>query len=144
MSMPSVLTEAARTSLQSRSAQSQPSPNKKNRSAADALKTLEEHILMDGFRIVFDLDQSRGSYIHDAATGKKIIDFYRFFGSVPVGYNHPYFNDPEVQQELLCASKTKIANSDIYSEQYAEFVETLTRVAGYPPLNRYLFIEGGS
>src|SRR4051812_34664543 len=144
MSMPSVLTEAARSKSQNRSAQSQPSPNKKNRSAADALKSLEEHILMDGFRIVFDLEKSRGSYIFDAAHGKQLIDFYGFFGSVPVGFNHPYFDQPEVQEELLCAAKTKIANSDVYSEQYAEFVETLVRVAGYPPLNRYLFIEGGA
>jgi len=142
--MPPVLTESARTSQRSRSASSKPSPNKKKPSAADALKTLEEHILMDGFRIVFDLDKSRGSYIHDAGTGHRLIDFYGFFGSVPVGFNHPYFDEPDVQQELLCAAKTKIANSDVYSEQYAEFVETLTRVAGYPPLNRYLFIEGGA
>ncbi|MFL6541279.1 MAG: L-lysine 6-transaminase [Chthoniobacterales bacterium] len=144
MSMPPVLTESARTSQRSPPASSKPSPNKKNRSAADALKSLEEHILMDGFRIVFDLEKSRGSYIFDAAHGKQLIDFYGFFGSVPVGFNHPYFNQPEVQEELLCAAKTKIANSDVYSEQYAEFVETLTRVAGYPPLNRYLFIEGGA
>ncbi|HEX8280560.1 MAG TPA: aminotransferase class III-fold pyridoxal phosphate-dependent enzyme, partial [Chthoniobacterales bacterium] len=144
MSMPPVLTESARTSQRSPSAQSKPLNAKHKRSAADALKSLEEHILMDGFRIVFDLEKSRGSYIHDAATGQRLIDFYGFFGSVPVGFNHPYFDEPEVQQELLCAAKTKIANSDVYSEQYAEFVETLTRVAGYPPLNRYLFIEGGA
>ena len=143
MSMPPALAEAARSKTRSRSAQST-LPNEKKRSAADALKSLEEHILMDGFRIVFDLERSRGSYIHDAATGQRIIDFYGFFGSVPVGFNHPYFDEPEVQQELLCAAKTKIANSDVYSEQYAEFVETLTRVAGLPPLNRYLFIEGGA
>lgn len=99
---------------------------------------------MDGFRIVFDLERSRGSYMYDAATGQRLIDFYGFFGSVPVGFNHPHFDQPEVQEELLRAAKTKIANSDVYSEQYAEFVETFTRVAGYPPLNRYLFIEGGA
>jgi L-lysine 6-transaminase len=142
--MPPVLTESARTSQRSRSVSSKPSLTDKNRSAADALKSLEEHILMDGFRIVFDLEKSRGSYIHDAGTGQRLIDFYGFFGSVPVGFNHPYFDDPEVQQELLCAAKTKIANSDVYSEQYAEFVETFTRVAGLAPLNRYLFIEGGA
>ncbi len=99
---------------------------------------------MDGFRIVFDLERSRGSYMYDAATGQRLIDFYGFFGSVPVGFNHPHFDQPEVQEELLRAAKTKIANSDVYSEQYAEFVEAFTRVAGYPPLNRYLFIEGGA
>ena len=38
----------------------------------------------------------------------------------------------------------KVANSDVYSEAYSEFVETFTRVAPLPPLNRYLFIEGGA
>jgi L-lysine 6-transaminase len=38
----------------------------------------------------------------------------------------------------------KIANSDIYSDGYAEFVATFERVVGLPPLERYLFIEGGA
>src|SRR5439155_18350348 len=42
------------------------------------------------------------------------------------------------------SAKAKVANSDIYSEGYAEFVETFSRVAGFPPLDRYLFIEGGA
>ena len=52
MSMPPVLTESARTSTRSPSAPSKPFTKNKNHSAADALKRLEEHILMDGFRIV--------------------------------------------------------------------------------------------
>ncbi len=99
---------------------------------------------MDGFKIVFDLERSRGSYIHNTATGERLIDFYGFFGSVPVGFNHPHFEQPEVQEELYRAATIKIANSDVYSEAYAEFVETFTRVAPLPPLTRYLFIEGGA
>src|SRR5205085_6668565 len=57
---------------------------------------------------------------------------------------HPHFDRPEVQADLLRAAKVKVANSDIYSDAYAEFVHTLTRVAGLSPLNRYLFIEGGA
>jgi L-lysine 6-transaminase len=143
MSMPPVLTERARPVTRTSSAQSTPDEHLM-RSAADALKSLETHILMDGFRIVFDLQRSRGSYIYDAATGHRLIDFYGFFGSVPVGFNHPYFDDVAVQEELLRAAKIKIANSDVYSEEYAEFVDTLARVAGLPPLDRYLFIEGGA
>ncbi|MBA3882413.1 MAG: L-lysine 6-transaminase [Chthoniobacterales bacterium] len=141
--MPPVLTESARTPARSLNV-SKSHDNKSNRVAADALKKLEQHVLMDGFRIVFDVERSRGSYMYDAATGHRLIDFYGFFGSVPVGFNHPYFDQPEVQDELLCAAKTKVANSDVYSEQYADFVETFARVAGLPPLNRYLFIEGGA
>ncbi|MBA2431196.1 MAG: L-lysine 6-transaminase [Chthoniobacterales bacterium] len=143
--MPSALAEAARPSASSRTSQSKSnSENHKDTAAASALQKLERHILMDGFKIVFDLERSRGSYMYDAATGHRLIDFYGFFGSVPVGFNHPHFDRPEVKEELLRAAKTKIANSDVYSEQYAEFVETFTRVAGLPPLERYLFIEGGA
>ena len=144
MSMPSALAESARTSSRSPSAPSK-SPNEQSKNAgAEALQKLEKHILMDGFKIVFDLERSRGSYILNAVTGKRLIDFYGFFGSVPVGYNHPHFEEAEVRKELACAAKTKIANSDVYSEAYADFVETLARVAGYSPLDRYLFIEGGA
>jgi L-lysine 6-transaminase len=142
--MPPVLTESARTSARSRTTPSKPINQNPQRNPADVLKTLEEHILMDGFRIVIDLDKSRGSYLHDAATGHRLIDFYGFFGSVPVGFNHPHFDQPEVQKELLQAAKVKVANSDVYSEAYSDFVETFTRVAPLPPLSRYLFIEGGA
>src|SRR3982751_4469698 len=144
MSMPPVLTESARTSARSRTTSSNPNHPSPHRQPADVLKSLEEHILMDGFRIVIDLERSRGSYLYDAATGHRLIDFYGFFGSLPVGFNHPRFDEPEVQQELLRAAEVKIANSDIYSEAYADFVETFTRVAPLPPLSRYLFIEGGA
>ncbi|MEP6822454.1 MAG: L-lysine 6-transaminase [Chthoniobacterales bacterium] len=123
---------------------SKPQNPNQQQHAEDALKALEEHILVDGFKIVFDLDRSRGSYIYNEVNGKRLIDFYGFFGSVPVGFNHPHFSKPEVQGELLRAATVKIANSDVYSEDYAEFVETFTRVAPLPPLSRYLFIEGGA
>ena len=111
---------------------------------SSVLKTLEQHILLDGFKIVIDLDKSRGSYLYDAATGHRLIDLYGFFGSMPVGFNHPHFADADVQRDLLRAAKVKVANSDVYSEGYAEFVETFSRVAGLPPLEHYLFIEGGA
>lgn len=140
MSMPPVLAEAARSSSRSLSVENKSTIGL----AADALKKLEKHVLMDGFKIVFDLERSRGSYMFDAASGHRLIDFYGFFGSVPVGFNHPHFDQLDVQEELLAASQTKVANSDVYSEQYADFVETFARVAGFPPLDRYLFIEGGA
>ena len=108
------------------------------------LETIEQHVLLDGFKVVVDLDKSRGPYLYNAVTNKRLIDLYGFFGSMPVGFNHPHFDDPDVQRDLLRAAKVKIANSDVYSEDYAEFVETFERVVGLPPLERYLFIEGGA
>ena len=137
--MPTVLTEAA-------SARSQPKKSTKqdNPTATDVLHTIEQHVLLDGFKIVIDLEKSRGPYIYNAASNSRLIDLYGFFGSLPVGYNHPYFEQEDVKRDLLRASEIKIANSDVYSEGYARFVETFSRVAGMKPLERYLFIEGGA
>ncbi|HWM25377.1 MAG TPA: L-lysine 6-transaminase [Chthoniobacterales bacterium] len=140
MSMPSVLTEAARTSSRRRISESKPPAQ----DAAGVLKTLEQHVLLDGFKIVIDLEKSRGSYLHNEVNDQRLIDLYGFFGSNPIGFNHPHFERAGVKADLLRAAQIKIANSDIYSEAYAEFVETFVRVAGLPPLERYLFIEGGS
>src|SRR5947208_5188347 len=143
MSMPPVLTESAPPS-RSRTAESKSTTgNDERSSAARALGILQEHVLLDGFRIVFDDERSRGSYLYNAASDSRLIDFYGFFGSLPVGYNHPHFAEPAVQKELARAASIKVANSDVYSRGYAEFVETFSRVAGLPPLERYLFIEGG-
>lgn len=105
---------------------------------------LARHILVDGFKIVIDLERSRGSCIVDASTGRSYIDLYSFYASQPIGYNHPYFEKPEVEADLLAAAKIKVANSDVYSTPYATFVDTFARVMGLPPLERYFFIEGGA
>src|SRR5947199_7013211 len=139
MRMPPVLTEAA--SSRSRTAKSE---KQKAIVPSKVLETIEQHVLLDGFKVVVDLDKSRGSYLHNAVTNKRLIDLYGFFGSMPIGFNHPYFDNPAVQRDLLRAAKVKVANSDVYSEDYAEFVETFERVVGLPPLERYLFIEGGA
>src|SRR5207237_9230421 len=69
---------------------------------------------------------------------------YGLLRSRPIGFNHPDFDDPQVQRDLLRAAKVKVANSDVYSAGYAEFVATFERVVGLPLLQRYLFIEGGA
>src|ERR1700730_12564437 len=140
MSMPPLLTEAGRTSRTRLSK----SKSKKSVDPSRVLHALGDHILLDGFKIVLDQEKSRGSYLFDAANGHRLIDLYGFFGSMPIGFNHPYFDQPDVQRDLVRAAKAKVANSDVYSEAYAEFVETFARVAGLPPLDKYLFIEGGA
>ena len=116
MSMPPVLTEAA--SPRSRAKKSE---KQKSIAAPDVLRTIEQHVLLDGFKIVIDLEKSRGSYIYNAASDSRLIDLYGFFGSLPVGYNHPYFEQEDVKRDLFRAAKIKIANSDVYSEGYARF-----------------------
>ncbi|HEY9173451.1 MAG TPA: L-lysine 6-transaminase [Verrucomicrobiae bacterium] len=108
------------------------------------IPTLERHILVDGFKLIFDAERSRGAIFADAATGRRFIDLYGFYASQPIGFNHPYLNRPDVQADLLAAARVKVANADVYTVQYATFVETFARVVGLPPLERYFFIEGGA
>ena len=139
MSMPPVLTEAA--SSRSRATKSE---KQKGITPKIILETIEHHVLLDGFKVVVDLDRSRGSYLYNAVDNRRLIDLYGFFGSLTIGFNHPYFDEPDVKRDLLRAAKVKIANSDVYSEGYAEFVRAFEGVVGLPPLQRYLFIEGGA
>src|SRR5437879_8535419 len=142
MSIPSVLEEASRAVRdRSRTAKSE---RQKQIAPSKVLKTIEQHVLLDGFRIVVDLEKSRVSYLYNAVDDRRLIDLYGFFGSMPVGFNHPHFDEPGVRRDLLRAAKVKVANSDVYSEGYAEFVATFECVIGLPPLQRYLFIEGGA
>jgi len=111
---------------------------------SDVVESLQHHILVDGFKLVFDIQGSRGSRFLDAATGREYIDLYGFYASQPIGFNHPYFNRPDVEADLLAAAKIKVANADVYTVQFATFIETFARVMGLKPLERYFFIEGGA
>src|SRR6185436_11726677 len=95
-----------------------------DRAPGALLSELQKHILTDGFGIVIDFAKSRGPYLWDAASGRRLLDLYGFFGSLPIGFNHPQFDRPEVLQHLADAARTKVANSDVYSEHLAMFVRT--------------------
>ncbi len=113
-------------------------------SPAEVLPELEQHILVDGFKLIFDPEKSHGSWFVDAATGHEYLDLYGFYASQPIGFNHPYLDRPEVKADLLVGTKVKVANADVYTTQYATFVKTFASVVGLSPLDRYFFIEGGA
>jgi L-lysine 6-transaminase len=64
---------------------------------------------------------------------------------VPLGYNHPKMvNDEAFKKNLMLAALTNPSNSDIYTTQYAQFVETFARVGIPEYLPHAFFIAGGS
>jgi L-lysine 6-transaminase len=106
--------------------------------------TLAKNMLVDGFPIVLDLENSKGSKIVDLKTGESYLDFFTFFASSPLGMNHPRMMSGDVKEELLLASVNKPSNSDIYTTLMAEFVETFSKFAK-PDYMKYLFfISGGA
>ncbi|MCA1580143.1 MAG: L-lysine 6-transaminase [Acidobacteria bacterium] len=114
-------------------------------SPKDVLDALSRHILVDGYHVVMDLEKSRGSYLYDARSGRPLLDFFTNFATFPIGYNHPRMDEPEFQEKLLHAAKTKPANSDIYTGLYADFVETFsTRAVPASHADHLFFVEGGA
>ena len=112
--------------------------------SAEVHETLRRHLLVDGYPLVIDLERSRGSIVRDAVTGRELIDFYSFFASNPLGFNHPGMLDERTRERLAKTSVVKVANSDKYTTYFAEFVDTLSRTAAPPELPKYFFIEGGA
>jgi L-lysine 6-transaminase len=110
----------------------------------DVHEVLGRHLLTDGFKLVLDTKASKGSWVVDARDGQRYLDMYTFFASAPLGCNPPgIIDDPEFMALLAEIAANKPANSDIYSVEYAEFVDTFARVLGDPRLPHYFFIEGG-
>ncbi len=105
---------------------------------------LKNNILVDGFHIVIDLERSQGTTMVDALTGKEYLDCYSFFASLPIGHNHPKMQDEAFKSSLMAAALSNPANSDVYSREFAAFVQTFRDIA-VPPEFRYLFfIAGGA
>lgn len=110
----------------------------------DVHKTLSKHMMADGFDMVIDLKKSQGSYIYDSRYGKKFLDFFSFFGSSALGMNHPKLATPEFMEKLAYVALNKPSNSDVYSVEMAEFVETFGQLAQPDYLPYAFFIDGGA
>lgn len=109
----------------------------------DVHDRLARHLLVDGYRLVLDLDRSKGSRLVDARTDRSYLDFYTFFASAPLGLN-PFDDDPGFLALLGRIAANKPANSDLYTGHLADFVETFTCVLGDPELPHLFFVEGGA
>ncbi len=108
-------------------------------------EALSKHILADGLDLTFDMERSQGTYIYDSKYNRKLLDFFTCFASVPLGYNHPKMvNDEGFKKNLLAAAMANPSNSDVYTQQYAEFVKTFGEIGIPSYLPHAFFIAGGA
>ena len=105
---------------------------------------LSRHLLVDGYHLVQDFERSHGVWLHDADRGRDMLDFFGHFSTNPVGFNHPKMTTPEFRARLLPSATNKPANSDVYTTDLAEFVETFSRTVPEPFRKRLFFVEGGA
>jgi L-lysine 6-transaminase len=111
---------------------------------ADVHRILSQRLLADGLEVVMDYEKSHGSWLRDAKTGRDYLDFLTFFGSNPIGYNHPRMKDRAFLEVLTRVAQLKPSLSDLYSVEYAQFVDTFWRLAIPPHFKYCFFIEGGA
>lgn len=105
---------------------------------------LGKHILADGFPFVLDMHKSKGARLYDEASGNQFLDFFTCFASIPVGMNHPKMNNDEFIRYIGELALNKPSNSDIYTKEYAEFVNTFFDFAVPSGYKYSFFIEGGA
>ncbi len=108
------------------------------------LEVLRKHLLVDGFDVVFDLKRSKGSYVFDSKRKKYFLDFFTFFASSPVGFNHPKMTAPDFLDKIARVSVQKPSSSDSYTVEMAEFMDTFSRIAIPEYLPHAFLIEGGA
>ena len=108
----------------------------------DVRESLGKHILTDGYGPIVDLEKSHGSWLVDGRYGREYLDLFTMFASIPVGYNHPKLL--EEKDRLATAALNKPTNSDIYTTQLAECLETFFSTAISDDFKYCFFIEGGA
>jgi L-lysine 6-transaminase len=111
----------------------------------ETIASLSKHILADGYDMVFDMEKSHGVYLYDSKYNRELLDFFTCFASVPLGYNHPKMTgDSEFKKNLLLAAMANPSNSDVYTTQFADFVDTFSRIGIPSYLPHAFFIAGGA
>jgi L-lysine 6-transaminase len=111
---------------------------------ASVHEALARHMLADGYDIVLDLEKSHGRRLYDSRRGRWYLDIFSFFATLPIGLNHPKLKDQPFLAKLTRAALANPANSDIYTTEFAEFVETFARVGMPPYLPHAFFVAGGT
>jgi len=110
--------------------------------AKEVRKLLGKNILADGFEPILDLEKSHDSWIVDQRDGSEYLDMFSMYASGCIGYNHPQILK---NKDLLAkVSLFKPTLSDIYTTEYADFVNIFNQVAIPDYLKNTFFIEGGS
>jgi L-lysine 6-transaminase len=110
----------------------------------DVHKTLGRYMLVDGFDLVLDLSKSQGCRLYDSQHDRTYLDGFSFFASAPLGINPPALNNPSFIQKIGQAAVNKPTNSDLYTAELADFVDTFAKYAVPESFKHLFFVSGGA
>ncbi len=110
----------------------------------NSIETIARHMLVDGFPMVIDLEKSQGCRLVDARSGRTYLDFFMFFASVPIGFNHPRVSEEDFVRRLGRVAVNKPSNSDFYTTYMADFVDACDKYAIPEYLPHMFLVSGGA
>jgi len=90
-----------------------------------------------------DLWRSHGSFLVDIS-GEEYLDFFGFLSTAPVSYNHPRLRDKSFLDRLAKASFYRPSLADFWTEELAEFIDSLRKYGTPEYLHHYFLIDGGA
>ncbi len=93
------------------------------------LKKLRENMLVDGYPILMDMRRSYRNIIYDTLANVEYVDFFTGYASIPISYNHPKMIEEEFVRKIGQTSLIKVANSDIYTQEFAKAVFAFKKFA---------------
>ena len=106
--------------------------------------TIGQHMLVDDLGFIVDLKRSQGAWLYDSKENRKLLDFFTFVASMPIGFNHPKMMTKEFMEKMAYVAINKPTNSDVYCVEMAEFVDTFGRIAMPEYMPYVFFVEGGA
>ena len=110
----------------------------------DVHKVLSKYMLTDGFDLVLDLKKSKGCKIFNSRTNRYMIDCFSYFASAPLGSNHPKLNNSDFIKKIGELAVNKPTNSDLYTVEMAEFVDSFSKHAVPSEFKHLFFVSGGA
>ena len=93
--------------------------------------------------ICLNPQKSQGSYLYDDKSERRILDFYNFFSTLPLGYNHTVFNSEAFRSDLLTFGGLKPSTGRILTSFFDNFVLEFNDFVNGQIFNKYFFIHGG-
>jgi len=107
-------------------------------------EVIGKHMIADGLDVVYDPLKSEGSYFYDSKRDRKFMDLFSFFASLPLSHGHPKIFNDEFKNKLGENAFVKPSNSDIYTEELAEFADTMAEITMPEYMKYQFFVSGGA
>jgi L-lysine 6-transaminase len=80
------------------------------------------------FDITIDFSKSHSSYVFDSKTSHTFLDLFSMFSSLPLGYNHPVF-DESFDKKIKPISHLRMCNNLFNSLEFESFKKTFLEIS---------------